>query len=424
MRPTRFVVVAFAGVFVLAACTGQASPGSGSEARPRALPSEVLLLDTDEGQLALSTPTGSVLFRAPGAIASADGSLVFRASTRNGGTSLDTIDAATGEVAASARLDGILELWVASGSGRTLALMEPLPRGWDRAIPVPRSHTVIVVADPTGTAEPRRFELDGNYEPEAFSTDDSNLFLIQHLPAESPTVYRVTMLDLDRGKVFPVFGPFKSPPERMPGTRLQQELAPDGGRLYTLYSSSRAGYAPHGAQVDQGAAVSFVHVLDLEEGWAHCAGLPKAFWDRPASAQAMAVSSDGRRLYVVDSELGLLTVMDTETFANEGTARIPIGASDPLGTSARLSADGSTLFVTSAGADGTLFAIDTATLEVTDRWHVGGAASGLGLSVDGRRLYVAQGDRVSVLDPSNGQELGAVPFSSPAPVVRVSVIGA
>ena len=89
---------------------------------------------------------------------------------------------------------------------------------------MPRSRTSIVVADPTGAPQTRTFDLRGNFEPEAFSTDDRLLFMIQHLPAEAPTVYRVTVLDLKSGRVVPVFGPFKGPSERMPGIRLQQVL--------------------------------------------------------------------------------------------------------------------------------------------------------------------------------------------------------
>ena len=198
------------------------------------------------------------------------------------------------------------------------------PKGWDPATPLPRSRTTIVIADPSGRQAPRTYDLRGNYEPEAFSTDDRNLFLIQHLPAETPTVYRVTVLDLKFGFVRPVFGPYKSPPERMPGTRLQQVYAPDGGKLYTLYTSTRAGYAPHDAPVPSDAAVSFVHVLSLSEGWAHCVGLPPAMWDQPASAQALATSADGRSLYIVDSARGLVTVMDTRSLEIFGTHQIDL----------------------------------------------------------------------------------------------------
>jgi hypothetical protein len=69
--------------------------------------------------------------------------------------------------------------------------------------------------------------------------------MIEHLPAETPTAYRVTVLDLERGRVALVFGPLKAPSERMPGTRLQQVFAPDGDKLYTRCIRARVPDTHH-----------------------------------------------------------------------------------------------------------------------------------------------------------------------------------
>jgi len=219
-----------------------------------------------------------------------------------------------------------------------------------------------------------------------------------------------------------VFGPFKSPPERMPGTRLQQVFAPDGDKLYTLYTSTRPGYAPHGAPVPSDAAVSFVHVLSLEKGWAHCVGLPRELWNQPASAQAIAASSDGARLYIVDSVRGMVSVMDTETLEILRTQKLDLQATAVTETSAKLSADDRTLFVGTGGSDSALYSIDTTRFQVTARWPMSGDLSGLGLSLDGERLYVGLGDHLAVLDPASGQDLGAVPFISPGSIVQVKAL--
>ena len=418
------LVIVMAVVFAAAACTGGAPPSSNGNASDGSVPPETLLLGTDSGPLAIRVPAGSVVFDRAGAVASPDGSLVFAASSRGRSTVLQTIEGTTGEVVSTTRIPGDLDVRVVSGSGRGVALMAPLPDGWDPSTPIPRSHTTIVVADPTGALGPRSYELSGNFEPEAFSTNDKRLFMIQHLPAETPTVYRVTVLDLVRGRVKPVFGPFKSPPERMPGTRLQQVFAPDGGTLYTLYTSSRPGYAPHGAPVPRDASVSFVHVLSLSEGWAHCVGLPRELWNQPASAQAMAASSDGTRLYIVDSVRGLVSVMDTETLAILRLETIDFGHSVVAETSAKLSADDATLFVGIGGERSDLYAIDTTTFDVRHRWPVSGDLSGLGLSVDGLRVYLALGDHLDVVDPTSGAKLLAVPFTSPVPIAQVNALGA
>jgi DNA-binding beta-propeller fold protein YncE len=421
-KPPFLVSIAALGV-VLAACTSSGDSPRAAVA-PDGLPREVLFVGTAGGPVTIEVPTGSVLFEREGALASPDGATVYAAVAAGGRTVVETNDAVTGEVVSTVAVPGAHDLGVVSGSGRAVALVEPLPKGWEPGVPIPRSHTTIVVADPTGASEPRTYRLRGNYEPEAFSVQDDRLFLIQHLPAEAPVVYRVTMLDLQRGRVYPVFGPYKGAPERMPGTRLEQVLAPDGMRLYTLYTSARPGYAPHGAPVPRNATVSFVHVLDLREGWAHCVGLPRGLWSRPAEEQAMAVSPDGSTLYVVDAAVGLVAAMDTTTLGTRVIDDVPFGVEDGADASAEVSADGTTLFVTAGGATSSLFALETSTFTVDHRWTVDGPVSGLGLSADGVRLYVANGRAVGVLDPLTGDRLADVPLPSPSAVLTLSSLAA
>ena len=412
--PRELVVALSVAALAVAACT-QAP----DDAASRPVPRETLLLSTQAGPLVVQVPSGSVLFDRPGTVASLGGSWLLSATPSAGSTLLETVGGADAEPASNVRLDGTLDVRVVAESGAAVALMDPLPDGWDPEVPLPRSTTPIVVADPTGAGQPRTYDLRGNFEPEAFSTDDRQLFMIQHLPAEAPTVYRVTVLDLKRGRVYPVFGPYKTPPERMPGIRLQQIISPNDDQLYTLYSSARPGYAPHHAPVANDATVSFVHVLSLQDGWAHCVGLPQELWDRPAGEQAMATSPNGRLLYIVDATLGLVTVMDTASLEIR-TAPIDLAAQGVRHTSAVVSADGSALFVATAGEHSGVTRIDTDTFEVVRTWETDDV-SGLGLSADGERLYVAFDDRVEVMDATTGSELAGVAVASPAPIERVSV---
>jgi hypothetical protein len=413
--PRKLMVALSAAALVVAACT----QGATDDAANRPVPRETLLLGTQAGPIVVQVPSGSVLFDRPKTVASLGGSWLLSATPSAGSTVLETVDSADAEHASTVRLEGTLDVRVVAESGGAVALMDPLPDGWDSEVPLPRSRTPIVVADPTGAHEPRTYDLRGNFEPEAFSTDDRQLFMIQHLPAEAPTVYRVTVLDLKRGRVYPVFGPYKAPPERMPGIRLQQIISPNADQLYTLYSSARPGYAPHHAAVPNDATVSFVHVLSLQEGWAHCVGLPKELWDRPAIEQAMATSPNGRLLYIVDATLGLVTVMDTASLEIR-TAPIDLAVPGVRHTSAVVSADGSALFVGTSGEHSGVTKIDTDTFEVVRTWETDDV-SGLGLSADGERLYVAFDDRVEVMDATTGSELAGVAVASPAPIERVSV---
>jgi DNA-binding beta-propeller fold protein YncE len=85
-----------------------------------------------------------------------------------------------------------------------------------------------------------------------------------------------------------------------------------------------------------------------------------------------------------------------------------------------VSADGSALFVGTSGEHSVVTKIDTDTFEVVRTWETNDV-SGLGLSADGERLYVAFDDRVEVMDATTGSELAGVAVASPAPIERVSV---
>jgi hypothetical protein len=419
MRSRAVVLVVF--VVALASCTGDR--GATSSTADRSVPNETLLLGTTGGPLAVDVPSGDVVVDGRGAIASADGARIYASESTGRRTAVRSLDAATGEELSGTSIRGDLSTRVVSATGTQAALMEPLRPGYDAWTPVPRSRTTIVVADPRGVTEPRRYTLTGNFEPEAFSTDGSRLFLVQYLPAERPAVYRVTMLDLNRGRVLPVFGPYKAPAERMPGTRLDQVPAVDGTKLFTLYTSDRPGFAPHDAPVPANAVVSFVHVLSLDEGWAHCVGLPEALWHQPASAEAMAVSPDGSTLYIVDADKGLVVTMDTESLDTSDPIRVALPEPGTR-TTATVSADGSTLFVGTAGGAGAVTAIDTTSFAVTRTLATHGGVSGLGLSLDGARLYVALTDTLEVLNAASGRDLGEVSVASPAPIQAISAIAA
>jgi PQQ-like domain len=413
-----FVVLVLIGAAV-SACT---SDPNGAEAS-RSVPNETLLLGTSGGPLAVDVPSGDLVVDGRGAVASADGARIYTSDPSQRGTVVRTLVASTGSEVSSMRIPGRLDVRVVSADGSRVAMVEPLARGYDPWTPVPRSTTTLVVADPSGDDETLRYRLHGNFEPEAFSTSGSELFLIQYLPAEAPAVYRVTLLDLGSGDVRPAVGPFKGPAERMPGQRLEQVPAVDGSALFTLYTSERPGFAPHDAPVPANAIVSFVHVLSLREGWAHCVGLPRALWGQPASAEAMAVSPDGGRLYVVDADKGVVVVMDTESLETFGPYRVRLPAPGSR-TTATVSADGGTLFVGTAGGDGAVTALDTTSLDVARRWPMNGGVSGLGLSLDGARLYVALPGRLEVLSAASGADLGEVSLPSPSPVQAISAIAA
>jgi len=420
MRSRSWIAVGALMVVVGACTSGSSGSAQTSSSTPAA--NDVLLLRTAAGALALETGSGSVITQQTGALASPDGSRLYTAEPTGGRTTVTTIDPATGDAIATETVDGVLEVRAASLSGEAIALTAPRPPGIDEWTPIPRAHTMIAVTDPTGGGSLQRFRLDGNFEPEAFSVNDSQLFMIEYLPAEAPTAYRVTTLNLRDGDVYPVFGRFKTPPERMPGVRLRQSFDPKVDQLYTLYTNQPSAYLRSGSSYggsstydDQWASgpnandeVTFVHVLNLRDGWAYCAGMPRALWGQPAKAQAMVSSPDGRILYVVDSMKGIVTEMNTRTLKIVRKEHVDLGSGTGTQTAVVASPDGSTLYVASAADGAGVYTIDTDSLQVIGRWPMLGDVSDLRLSNDGARLYAAGDDQLSVLDAANGTLLNSV----------------
>ena len=413
----------FAGAAALAmlfACTGGGSIGTAPSV---SIPRDVLVLDTTEGSVVVDTNAGLVLADDPGAVVDPAGARVYATTTGGGFTTVEPRDALDGLLISSATFGGTLDVRSASLSGRAVAMMAPLAENGDPWVPVPRSRSTIVVADPGVSGSGHTYRLGGNYEPEAFSIDDGRLFLIQYLPAENPTAYRVTFLDLATGRVNPVFGRFKTQPERMPGDRLSQVFDATTSQLYTLYTNHSKSYGDGYWNADEGKDLTFVHVLNLREGWAYCAGLPRSLWNHPASAEAMTPSPDGRTLYIVDSVRGVIAEMNTRTLKIVGTSHVDLGSGAGATTSAVTSSDGATLFVSSSADPEALYAIDAETLAVTARWSVAGPVSDVGLSSDGARLYAALRDHIAVLDPATGSELGSLPVPGVASILDVETPG-
>ena len=77
------------------------------------------------------------------------------------------------------------------------------------------------------------------------------------------------------------------------------------------------------------------------------------------------------------------------------------------------------MFVGSLSDGAAVYAIDTSSMQIVHRWPMSGDVSGLGLSVDGLRLYVAIPDGVTVLDASTGSQLTSLPFPGIESILHV-----
>jgi hypothetical protein len=421
---SRTLLALFAAAMV--ACTGGPRPTShpghpknGTPATTHA-PSDVLFLSTDAGLQALDPSTGRILFEAAGVVPSPDWSVLVTSRHRAGMTTVRSSDALTGETQFTRRVKGDLVTSAVASDGSAAALVDPGATTFP-AVPAGRAMTNVVVADLYRYGSLQRFRLEGNFQPEAFSADGSRLFLFKYLPALAPDHYRVMWLDLANGRVRPTFGREKFPTGTMTGTRVMHVFAPSGDRLYTLYTNQPGAYSetdeyggadstPNDSYGTQPArtgkwSVAFIHTLFLESGLAICVNLPDAFGPGSARAKTLAVSPDGKRIYAIDAQRNLLTVLRAHGPRVETTTHVDLGSAGAGTAVAATGADGAVY----VGWNGSVVAIDPGALTVRSRWQFDGRVTGLALDPEGRRLYVALGDRVVALDPGTGNQVASIP---------------
>jgi DNA-binding beta-propeller fold protein YncE len=394
MTTRRNLMIMTAGAALLTACREQA--GS-----PRVGVPDLVLADSRDGLVVLGGARADSL--GTQAVASPDGTVVYAASATDDGTTLLSVDPATGARTARGVLTGRWFPRVVSAGGLSCALADVPPE--PGAGPPPARARTVLLAVTGGRA--RRFVLPGVVEPDAFTSDGAGLFVLEWLPAGAPDRYRVRLLDLGTGTLRPLLTRTKTPvpagtEEEMRGAGRQAVLSPDRQILYTLYTHQ--GEHRHTRDLvagRPGGVHAFVHVLHLTEQWAYCLDLPHPFGEGPAAAHALAVSPDGRRLVVADVTSGSLAHADTTDLvirhvstvvAGSGAAGMAIGAAGVI----LLGAGRSVATLDGAGT-------------VTRQWSVADDVRGLGISRDGRRVYVGGADEVLWSDAATGDRLGRAP---------------
>jgi outer membrane protein assembly factor BamB len=363
-------------VVVLGAC-GEA-PATGTDQ---------LFLQSANGVTIVEPGGGAPSFRAAPALPSPDWSTVVGTLTGDGSTQIVAEDPSTGAEVWSQSAPGRLEVKALSRDGG-VAVLEPAGARYESSPTI----TKFVIAR-RGMTEPDTIELAGNFAAEALSTDGQSLFVVQYSPARNPNRYQVRRLDLNTEKVSDVYTVDGHLQESMRGTARIQAMSPDGTRLYTLYTL-RNGGTPY----------AFIHVLSLDEQWAHCIDLPPAFAQSAHSSTALTVSTDGSGLYVANSAAGMLAEVDTEDLTVVRTAALDLG----LVTDGRTHAtygSASTLYVASGRR---VLAVDSSELAVARSWEVDVAVTGLQEGSGGSKLYIGQGDEIDIRDVSSGESLGRV----------------
>ena len=371
------------------------TPTSAAEPDPEPVEEPDLLFAGSFGGVTVFDPDrpGIVLDTRP-AVPSQQGNAVVRTVGRLDGTEVSAIDPQSGAVLWSQIVAEPMELRVAAldGSAAVLGPVRPI----DVEIPG-RAETVLTVV--RGNDEQRDYTLSGNFEPETFTHDGSQVVVVEYLPTLAPDRYSVRLLDLPTGEVREVFDAHGGARAPMEGTARTQLYAPDGTRLYTYYQIVGEPYVEaswHGHP--EGPFSAFVHVLDLQEGWAHCVELPQPFGTGAALEPALATSADGRQLYVTDADLGLVAEIDTERLAVDRTEQLA-----PAGShiDAAATVSGDELWV---ALDDEVAALDVRTLRPNASFTVPGVVTAVRGDSRRERLYLAIDDRIDVYD-RHGQRL-------------------
>jgi DNA-binding beta-propeller fold protein YncE len=380
-----FVTAVVLALTVLAACSGARGEASRTVAAAKpAAPRQsdrVLILASYDGTVSVGATTGAVAFRAPFGVAAPDSSTVVQAQPITTGTRVVASDPLTGVPRWSHDIAGTRRVRVVSPGGRYVALVD----GNLNAASQPRASTVIDVATATGT---RKLPLTGNLDPEAFSVDGRYLYAVDYLPPMSPTRYSVRRIDLRTGRIELVPDRNGAVRKPMPGYASTQLMSPDGHQLYTFYVSAEPIH-------DDGETYhAWVHVLNLDKGWAHCLDLDEDIGVSGSANAGLAVSPDGARLFVTDGISHAAVAIDTTTLKVLRTAFLPSLDTNETSIDAT---DGRTVFA--RDSEGGLSTIDARTL-AAGPVSISGAAgiSALRMDASGEALYLLTRDGLLVVD--------------------------
>lgn len=360
---------------------------------------DLLFLSSGSGVAIVEPGASAPTYRTPNGVPSRDWETVVRANYSTPGvTTVMGVDPATGDRVWEQEVDRRQRVKIVSDDGRSVALGRLNERNYGLG----RSETTLTIAR-AGDGS-RTYELTGNYEPEAFSSDGNSVFLVSYLPPKNPTNYQVRRLDLATGKVEGVYTPDADLQRAMGGTARIQVGSPDGKRLYTLYT----------VREEDGTRKAFVHVLSLDNLWAHCIDLPDEFGRATEATTALSVSPDGKKLYVANSAEDIVTEVDTVGLRVERT-----GSVDFVGTGRTHAATGADeMLYVASGSNVT--AIDTSSLEALRTAPVFDRVTGIQVGKEAKKLYVGLRSEILVLDAISLREIQAM---DPPGVDRIGRFG-
>ena len=341
-------------------------------------PSSGVLLVRSGGQsgpaVGYDLVTGRRRYALPSGVLSADGTTFASAVSRQGRarTTVVRYDVRTGRARSRWSVGGTMTAAAVSPRGRHVALVRTL-----------RKRTIVAVAGRHGRSV---VALPGFYEVEALSPDGNRAFLVHWGAGRGG--YALENVDLRTRRLTPTR--LDEPDEKMSGIPQTAVASRDGRWLLTLYLKT--------------GLHTFVHALDLRTGLAHCIDLPLAGVQSLVGGSALALSRDGRHLYVASPFLGRLVSVDLRTLRVTHDVRFRRPAFRELDVSRAASAavtPNGRMLAFGVGRKAWLY--DTAYGRAPRRIATGAGIVGLGFGPGGRKLAIVTANGPRTFDAATGE---------------------
>jgi hypothetical protein len=446
--------------FVVAGCSAQAvaprpsatpesTPSATATARATNGSSDILYVRSNDGTsatiLVIDTRTGQTLRTLKDGAVSADAATVYWSESVIGATKtrIHLTDVASGGELRSFTIEGDLQLAATPQTFYTLAGDGRLTRDGRHLVLMNFPYKLdaewltklAVVNTATGAIESSaEFHGQSTYQFVTFTPDGRSLFLEQY--GDGAT--RTRVFDVTTGTLLDASGPGLT----TTGFRTAAVLSPDGRWMFRLDAGSEVTNctSTDGPSCIPNGSPPYVVALDLVTRRAMQLTLPNA--QRSSDFEkyllwSLAITPDGSTLYAVNPALGVIDEVDARQLSLRRTAPITVARSsvDVLTTiacfffpvadakryligGAMLSPDGRTLYA--AAHDG-LSVIDTASLTSRAVWQQAHQFDTLRLSSDGRRLYAMDNmaGKLVMIDATIGASIGEIRLQYVSAILRI-----
>jgi hypothetical protein len=371
-------------VAATAAPTAAPAPDKGLLfARPQGLAGPLVAYDVSTGSARFSLPAGRL---------SADGGHFFGTAQAGADTLFSGYDLSTGQAAVQARVPGQWALGAVSSDGGWAALARVYPDAQTKQWTDGTWKSEIRILDGKSGKTAQALSLDGNFEVDGLSRSGDSLYLIQYVPADKPTHYVVRLYDrTTKSLAYGALVEKRATDEVMVGDRWTAVGSPDGEWLLTLYLRTKDGTA-------------FIHALNLANRYAWCIDLPGKTGNLDQlKYYTLALAPDGKNVFAANAALGTVAQANLDDLSVVTAVKFdptsPALAWSQLPQSLSAVAPGGRMMYFTNGMQAWAFDGQKGAVRPLG---TAGPITGLGVSADGARVYVARAGQALVTMEAGG----------------------